>query len=412
MLRLRSKRWDLNTYISSGPFIPITEHEQSAFCRTEEPLVVKPLAEEFAAAVTWQNIASEYHHLGGEELARRIRAARETLGDKLVILGHHYQRDEVIQFADFRGDSFKLSQYAAGQKNAEYIIFCGVHFMAETADILSASHQKVILPNSTAGCSMADMARTEDVDDCWDELEQVLGAGGIIPITYMNSTAAIKALCGRNNGIVCTSSNALEVFQWAFQRGERIVFFPDQHLGRNTAHKMGFSESDMLVWNPFKHLGGHTPEKLLQAKVVLWQGHCSVHTRFTVDQIQRARSAYPDVNVIVHPECISDVVAAADSDGSTEYIAKVIGEAASGSKWAVGTEISMVNRLAQEHPDKLIFCLDSVVCPCSTMYRTHPAYLLAAMDNLINGEVVNQIRVDEDTSFHARVALQRMLLEI
>jgi quinolinate synthase len=284
--------------------------------------------------------------------------------------------------------------------------------MAETADILSALHQKVVLPNSTAGCSMSDMARTDDVLDCWDDMTNILGEGGVIPITYMNSTAAIKALCGRNGGIVCTSSNAPAVMKWAFERGERVVFFPDQHLGRNTGLKLGVSLEQMLVWNPFKPLGGHTAEKIQQSKAILWQGHCSVHTRFSVDQVDKARAAYPDINVIVHPECPMETVQAADSDGSTEFIIKTINEAPAGSKWAVGTEISLVNRIAQENPDKLVFCLDSVVCPCSTMYRTHPAYLLWSLECLLRGEVTNQITVDEETAHYARIALDRMLNEV
>jgi len=394
------------------PYIPLTEVEQSAFCRTDESLDVRPLAEEFAAVVSWQSIPTEYHYLGGEKLADRIRDARDALSTRLVILGHHYQRDEVVQFADFRGDSLKLSQEAASQPNAEFIVFCGVHFMAETADILSAPHQKVVLPNSTAGCSMSDMARTDDVLDCWDDMTNILGEGGVIPITYMNSTAAIKALCGRNGGIVCTSSNAPAVMKWAFERGERVVFFPDQHLGRNTGLKLGVSLEQMLVWNPFKPLGGHTAEKIQQSKAILWQGHCSVHTRFSVDQVDKARAAYPDINVIVHPECPMETVQAADSDGSTEFIIKTINEAPAGSKWAVGTEISLVNRIAQENPDKLVFCLDSVVCPCSTMYRTHPAYLLWSLECLLRGDMTNQITVDEETAHYARIALDRMLNEV
>jgi len=394
------------------PFIPLTEIEQSAFCRTDETLAVKPLAEEFAAVVDWQSIPEEYLYLGGEKLSQRIREARNALGSRLVILGHHYQRDEIIQFADFRGDSLKLSQQAAAQSQAEFIVFCGVHFMAETADILSAPHQKVILPNITAGCSMADMARTEDVLDCWDDIVETLGEGSTIPVTYMNSTAAIKALCGRNGGIVCTSSNATSVLKWAYERGERIVFFPDQHLGRNTGLKLGISPEEMLVWNPFKKLGGHSPEELKYSKAILWQGHCSVHTRFSVTQIQKAREAYPDINVIVHPECVMETVQEADANGSTELIIKTINEAPAGSKWAVGTEISLVNRIAQENPDKLVFCLDSVVCPCSTMYRTHPAYLLWTLDCLLRNEVHNQITVDEEMTRQARVALDRMLNEV
>ena len=391
------------------PVIPITEMEQSAFCRTDEPLVVKPLSEEFAAVIQWQRIPPEYLHLGGDELTSRIRQVREALGSRLVILGHHYQREEIIQFADLRGDSFKLSQYAASMPEAEFIIFCGVHFMAETAEVLSAPHQKVILPNITAGCSMSDMAATDDVLDCWDDLEQVLGKGGVVPITYMNSTAAIKALCGRNGGIVCTSSNAPKVMQWAYERGQRVLFLPDQHLGRNSGVKLGIPLEQMVIWNPFKPLGGNTPEALENSRLILWQGHCSVHTRFTVDQINRARAAYPDINVVVHPECTLDVVQAADCDGSTEFIIKTVTESPPGTKWAIGTEISLVSRLAKENPDKQILCLDSIVCPCTTMFRIHPAYLLWVMDGLLRGEVINQIPVDEDTARDARVALERML---
>jgi quinolinate synthase len=391
------------------PIIPVTELEQPAFCRDDEPLVVKSLAEEFAAPVRWQTIPAEYLHLDGVALADRIRLARDKLGDRVVILGHHYQREEIIQFADVRGDSFKLSQYAASSASAEFIIFCGVHFMAETAEVLSSPHQKVILPNITAGCSMSDMAATDDVVDCWDDLEAILGENTVIPITYMNSTAAIKALCGRNGGIVCTSSNAPAIMEWAFERGEKVLFLPDQHLGRNTAIKLGIPLGEMITWNPFKPLGGHTAEDIAAAKVILWQGHCSVHTRFTVQQIDKARDAHPDINVIVHPECTMDVVASADMDGSTEFIIKSITEAPPGSKWAVGTEISLVNRLAKEHPDKLVYCLDSIVCPCSTMYRVHPAYLLWVMEGLLDNKVINEIPVDADISKHARVALERML---
>ncbi|MCY3543667.1 MAG: quinolinate synthase NadA [Chloroflexi bacterium] len=345
-----------------------------------------------------------------DELDVRIADARAKLGDRAVILGHHYQRDEIIKYADYRGDSFNLSQFAATQKNAESIIFCGVHFMAETADILSAPYQRVILPNLTAGCSMADMARIDDVLDCWDDLYDELGDDGdIIPITYMNSTAAIKAHCGRNGGIVCTSSNAPATFEWALERGSRILFLPDQHLGRNTGLKMGIGLDEMVVWNPFKPLGGNTVEDLHGARLILWQGHCSVHTRFTVQQIEQARATHPDVHVVVHPECTMDVVHAADSNGSTEYIKRTVADAAPGSVIGIGTEISMVNRLAAENPDKTIFCLDSVVCPCSTMYRIHPAYLSWVLDGLNEGVVVNQISVDDDTAEQARISLDRML---
>ncbi len=392
------------------PTIPITEIEQSAFCQTDDELRAKTLEEEFSAGVRWQKLPVSYMRMSPEELDERIAEARSKLGDSTVILGHHYQRDEVIKYADYRGDSFNLSQYAASQKKAENIIFCGVHFMAETADILSAPYQRVILPNLTAGCSMADMARIDDVLDCWDDLHDELGDDGdIIPITYMNSTAAIKAHCGRNGGIVCTSSNAPATFDWALERGRRILFLPDQHLGRNTGLKMGIGLDEMVVWNPFKPLGGNTVEELRNARLILWQGHCSVHTRFTVQQIEQARVAHPDVHVVVHPECTMEVVQAADSNGSTEYIKRVVADAAPGSVIAVGTEISMVNRLAAENPDKKIFCLDSVVCPCSTMYRIHPAYMNWVLDGLNEGVVVNQITVDEETAEQARISLDRML---
>ena len=392
------------------PTIPITEIEQSAFCQTEDELKAKTLEDEFGAGVRWQKLPVSYMRMSPEELDERIGEARAKLGDSAVILGHHYQRDEIIKYADYRGDSFNLSQFAASQKNTESIIFCGVHFMAETADILSAPYQKVILPNLTAGCSMADMARIDDVLDCWDDLQDELGDDGdIVPITYMNSTAAIKAHCGRNGGIVCTSSNAPATFDWALERGQRILFLPDQHLGRNTGLKMGISLDEMVVWNPFKPLGGNSKQDLRNARLILWQGHCSVHTRFTVQQIEQAREAYPDVHVVVHPECTMDVVNAADSNGSTEYIKRVVADAAPGSIIAVGTEISMVNRLAAENSDKTIFCLDSVVCPCSTMYRIHPAYLSWVLDGLNEGVVVNRITVDEDTAEQARISLDRML---
>ena len=394
------------------PTIPITEIEQSAFCQTDDELKAKSLDEEFQAGVRWQKLPTSYMRTSPEDLDDRIASARAALGNRLVILGHHYQRNEIIKFADYRGDSFKLSQLAASQEEAENIIFCGVHFMAETADILSAPHQKVILPNLMAGCSMADMAQIDDVLDCWDDLEDVFGEGVVVPITYMNSTADIKALCGRSGGIVCTSSNAPATFEWALSHGERILFLPDQHLGRNTGLKMGIDLEEMLVWNPFKPLGGHTEAELSRAKLVLWQGHCSVHTRFTVPQIQQARERFPDVNVVVHPECTMEVVGAADYNGSTEYIISAVSDSPAGSVWAVGTEISLVNRIAAENPDKKVFCLDSVVCPCSTMYRIHPAYLSWVLDGLNEGVVVNRITVDEETAEQARVALDRMLSAI
>ena len=392
------------------PTIPITEIEQSAFCTTDDELSSRTLEDEFSVGVRWQKLPIEYMRTSPEELDANINEARAKLGSRLVVLGHHYQRDEVIKFADFQGDSFKLSQFAASQEAAEFIVFCGVHFMAETADILSGPNQRVILPNLTAGCSMADMAQIDDVLDCWDDLTDVLGdRGGVVPITYMNSTADIKALCGRNDGIVCTSSNAPATFEWAFERGSRVLFLPDQHLGRNTGLKMGVDLEDMIVWNPFKELGGNTEEDLANAKVILWQGHCSVHTRFTVDQIEVARQKYPDVNILVHPECTMEVVEAADFNGSTEYIKTMIADAPAGTVWAVGTEISLVNRLAAQNLDKTVFCLDSVICPCSTMYRIHPAYVSWVLDGLNEGVVVNRIEVSDEIAEEARVALDRML---
>ncbi len=351
-------------------------------------------------------LPAEYRTLPDDELDRRIGQARAHLGDRLVILGHHYQRDEIIRFADFRGDSFKLSQLAAERHDAEYIVFCGVHFMAESADILSAPHQQVILPNLTAGCSMADMANLEDVEECWDTLAEVCG-DRTIPVTYMNSAADLKAFCGENGGIVCTSSNAPALVRWAMARGQRVLFFPDEHLGRNTAYRLGIGPE--VVWNPRLPLGGNTVEALRAAKIVLWKGFCSVHDRFTTAQIAQARVDYPDVRVIVHPECRREVVAAADLDGSTEVIIQAIEAAPPGTTWAVGTEVNLVRRLAAEHPDKQIFCLDPIVCPCSTMYRIHPAYLCWVLENLVEGRVVNQVSVDPRTRYWSQVALERML---
>ena len=390
------------------PVIPVTEIEQSAFCRSDDSLEAKPLVEEFAANIRWQRLPKDYMGMKPDALHDRIYAAKKTLGQRLVILGHHYQREEIIQFADFRGDSLMLSQNAASQELAEFIVFCGVHFMAETADILTGPKQRVILPNITAGCSMADMASTDDVLDAWDDLTGVIG-DGLIPITYMNSTAAIKALCGRNGGIVCTSSNAAATYRWAFERGEKIIFFPDQHLGRNTGVKLDIPLDEMVLWNPFKPMGGLTTDEIQHARVILWQGHCSVHTRFSVAQIEEARSRYPDVRVIVHPECVREVVEAADHDGSTEFIIRSVEQAPSGSVFAIGTEINLVNRLALQNPDKTVFSLDPIVCPCSTMYRIHPAYLAWALESLIAGQVVNQITVDDETRQQARISLERML---
>jgi quinolinate synthase len=355
-----------------------------------------------------ERIPRSYFKMDPVERDARIWALRNQLGERLVILGHHYQRDEVIQFADFRGDSFKLSLEAATRTDAEFLLFCGVHFMAESADILSGPNQRVILPNLEAGCSMADMAKPEDVQACWDALA-ALGIEKVVPITYMNSAASIKAFCGREGGIVCTSSNAPRVFDWAFERGERILFFPDEHLGRNTGVAKGISEDEMVVWDPFKPLGGNTPEALQNAKVILWKGFCSVHARFSVEQIEAARAEFPGVHVIVHPECKLEVVKAADSYGSTEFIIDTIRDAPDGTVWAVGTEVNLVNRLNNEFPNKHVFCLDPVICPCSTMYRVHPAYILWTLEHLVEDKIVNVITVDEETRRDALVALDRML---
>ena len=352
-----------------------------------------------------------YAEMDGEELDHRITVAKAALGKHLVILGHHYQRDEVIRYADYRGDSFKLAQLAAERPEAGYIVFCGVHFMAESADILSGPHQKVILPNPAAGCSMADMANIAEVEECWQMLYDLLGEdAGIIPVTYMNSAADLKAFCGRNGGVVCTSSNAPKVIQWAFSRGKRVLFFPDEHLGRNTALKYGISEDQMAVWNPKDPMASEDGEEEIErARIILWKGYCSTHMRFSVQQIEKARADYPGIRVMVHPECRREVVAAADLYGSTEYIVQQIERAPAGTKWAVGTEINLVHRIAQEHPDQFIFCLDPIVCPCSTMYRIHPAYIAWVLEELLAGQVINQVSVGEETAHWARVALERML---
>ena len=361
-------------------------------------------------------LPEEYRLASDAELDVRIRAAKERLGDRAVILGHFYQRDEVIRYADFVGDSFQLAKAAKAKPDAEAIIFCGVHFMAETADLLSGPDQAVVLPNLAAGCSMADMADIDSVAACWDQLTALFGAEPgddgllpVIPVTYMNSSAALKGFCGENGGIVCTSSNAAAVLEWAFERGRRVLFFPDQHLGRNTAKAMGISPEAMPLWNPRLPLGGNTAAALQDAKVLLWNGFCSVHKRFTVAQIAKARADFPDVRVIVHPECPMPVVDAADEAGSTDYILKAVAAAPAGSTFAVGTEINMVNRLAAQYPQHTIFCLDPVICPCSTMYRIHPGYLAWVLEGLVRGEVLNRITVPADVAVPARTALERML---
>ncbi|HSO15696.1 MAG TPA: quinolinate synthase NadA [Arthrobacter sp.] len=361
-------------------------------------------------------LPEEYKLAGAAELDARIRAAKAALGDRAVVLGHFYQRDEVIEYADFVGDSFQLANAALTRPDAEAIIFCGVHFMAETADILSRPDQAVILPNLAAGCSMADMADIDSVTECWEQLEELFGtepdADGrvpVIPVTYMNSSAALKGFCGEHGGIVCTSSNAATVLEWAFERGQRVLFFPDQHLGRNTAKAMGVPLEQMPMWNPRKDLGGNDEEALLNSRVILWHGFCSVHKRFNVGQIEKARAEFPGVQVIVHPECPMEVVDAADSAGSTDFIKKAIAAATEPTTFAIGTEINMVNRLAAEYPQHTIFCLDPVICPCSTMYRIHPGYLAWVLEALVRGEVVNRITVADDVAAPAKVALERML---
>jgi quinolinate synthase len=342
----------------------------------------------------------------------RILAAKGELGRDCVVLGHHYQRDEVIRFADFRGDSYRLSKLAS-EAESRYIVFCGVHFMAESADVLSRPSQKVILPDLNAGCSMADMAEIGQVEDCWAQLVS-LGltdeAGeGITPITYMNSTAAIKSFCGQRGGLVCTSSNAAGAFRWAYARNQKALFLPDQHLGRNTAYAMGIPREDMAVWDPYQIMGGQTPDRLRRARVILWKGHCSVHQRFLPEHVDKVREQYPDIHVIAHPECRWEVCQKADSLGSTDKIIKTITQAPAGAKFAVGTEIHLVNRLARENPDKIVVTLDNSGCLCTTMFRISPQHLCWALENLVEGTVVNQIRVKDNDKRWARVALDRML---
>ncbi len=343
-------------------------------------------------------------------LIQRAQDARAALGSRAMILGHHYQREEVIQFADITGDSFKLAQAAAENSSAEYVLFCGVHFMAESADILTTPEQKVILPDLAAGCSMADMASANQVDDCWQALQNLGIAQSTIPITYMNSTAAIKAFTGQNGGAVCTSSNAERAMAWAFTQGEKILFLPDQHLGRNTAVlKLGLKLSDCVLWNPWKPQGGLTAEEIRSAKVILWRGHCSVHGRFTLSNIEQMRARVPGVQILVHPECQHEVVSNADVVGSTEMIIKTIADSPSGSTWAVGTELNLVSRLAARFPDRRVLFLDKTVCYCSTMNRIDLPHLVWAMESLVAGRLVNRIQVEAETAKYAKVALERML---
>ncbi len=380
-----------------------------------------PLPDDYATAPT-------------DELVARVTAARSRLGKRLLILGHHYQREEVIQFADVRGDSLGLSRYAADQHDAEFVVFCGVHFMAESADILTGPHQQVILPDLNAGCSMADMARLEDVEQIWDELAEVTDIEAIVPITYVNSAATLKAFVGRNAGAVCTSSNARAVLIWALDlaaaganggpsvasqspgdlpngpgRGKKVLFFPDQHLGRNTGFQLGYGASDMQVIDPRRHVGGLADADVKEATLLLWKGHCSVHQRFRTEHVEAFRSEHPDGIVIVHPECSHEVVESADQVGSTDYIIRAVSRAPAGTTIAVGTEIHLVDRLAREHPDRTVLSLDPLVCPCSTMFRIDLPHLAWVLDGLVAGEVRNRITVDEATAADARVALERML---
>ena len=349
-----------------------------------------------------------YLLLPDSSLDDRIAAAKAKLGKDAVILGHHYQRDEVVKFADLRGDSLKLSQQAA-EAEVKYIVFCGVHFMAESADILRRDRQIVILPDLSAGCSMADMADIGQVETCWKELGGVLNTTQIIPVTYMNSTAAIKSFTGEHGGSVCTSSNAAAVMKWAFARGEKVFFLPDEHLGRNTGYRMGIPLGEMVLWDPLEELGGNSAEALSKAKVVLWKGYCSVHQRFLPEHIDTVRRELPGVRVIVHPECRFEVAQAADEIGSTEGIIKAVMAGRPGSEWAVGTEIHLVNRLGKELKDRKVIPLDPSVCVCTTMFRITPQHLLWVLENLGEGKIVNQISVDEQTRHYAKAALDRML---
>lgn len=344
------------------------------------------------------------------DLVRRAAAAKAALGDRVFVLGHHYQRDEVVQFADVTGDSFKLARDAAARPQAEFVVFCGVHFMAESADILTSADQRVVLPDLAAGCSMADMASAEQVEQCWDTLTELGISGRVVPVSYMNSSADIKAFTGRHGGTICTSSNAERALRWAFEQGEQVLFLPDQHLGRNTAIRaLGLSQDDCVLYNPYKPNGGLTDDQLRGAKMILWRGHCSVHGRFTAECVDEVRERIPGVNVLVHPECRYEVVEKADYVGSTEYIIKTLEAAEPGSSWAVGTELNLVRRLANKHNDKQIVFLDKSVCYCSTMNRIDLPHLVWTLESLAAGKVVNRITVDAETARYSRLALEQML---
>jgi quinolinate synthase len=378
--------------MATGTFLPVLTEVEKASIRERQPL------------------PERYLGLSDEEMARRIASARAALGDRLVILGHHYQRDEVIRFADYTGDSFKLAREIARHPQAEFIVFCGVHFMAESADILGLPHQQVILPDLAAGCSMADMVAPDQLEVCWSELQQLGAASQVMPVTYINSAAAIKSFVGERGGTVCTSSNAAATLRWGWSEREKILFLPDQHLGRNTAWKMGVPLDEMVVWDPFEPFGGLTREQVQRARLILWKGHCSVHVRFTVPQIEAVRRQHPGVRVIVHPEVPHDVLRAADDFGSTEYILKTVREAPAGTTWAVGTEVHLVHRLAEEvAPEKTVLSLDTMGCLCSTMFRVSPNHLLWVLEGLLDGKVNNQIVVPDHDKHFARVALDRML---
>jgi quinolinate synthase len=379
--------------VTTGTFLPVLNDVEKASIRERQPL------------------PEAYLGLADEDMEVRIASARAALGDRLVILGHHYQRDEVIRFADYTGDSFKLARSIAKHPAADFIVFCGVHFMAESADILALPHQQVILPDLAAGCSMADMAPPDQLETCWAELDQMGVAPRTVPVTYINSAAAIKAFVGERGGVVCTSSNCAATLRWGWERKEKILFLPDQHLGRNTAWKMGVPLDQMVVWDPYEPFGGLTKDELDRARLILWKGHCSVHVRFTVKQIEAVRAEHPGVRVIVHPEVPFDVLQAADDSGSTEYILKAVRSGAAGSVWAVGTEVHLVHRLAEEvAPGKTVVSLDQFGCLCSTMFRISPNHLLWVLEGLLDGEVHNRVTVAEPRKKWAKLALDRMLM--
>ncbi len=378
--------------MTTGTFLPVLNEVEKASIGERQPL------------------PDAYLGLSDAEMAGRIAIARADLGSRLVILGHHYQRDEVIRFADYTGDSFKLAREVAKHPTAEFIVFCGVHFMAESADILALPHQRVILPDLAAGCSMADMVAPDQLETCWAELEELGLAVDVVPVTYINSAATIKSFVGERDGTICTSSNAAATLRWAWQQRQKILFLPDQHLGRNTAWAMGVPLDEMVVWDPFEPFGGLTRDELDRARLILWKGHCSVHVRFTTRQIEAVRAEHPDVRVIVHPEVPFDVLRSADDFGSTEYILRTVRDAPAGTTWAVGTEVHLVHRLAEEvAPEKTVLSLDQMGCLCSTMFRVSPNHLLWVLEGLVDGDVHNEIVVPERQQKFAKLALNRML---